>query len=233
MPRCSRAFPPGGGWLLTAALTHPASGPLWARSGFLPHWRNTAAPLTIRVRPAPPPPAAQPAPPPAEADAGLRQALLQSFAWQYPRRALRDIPAKVSVTAVTHGAAGQRLERPGFPAEIRADRRRAGGPPSMRFCKTSPLTAPPPTWTPRSAARPSSGCWTPNWPATSGWRRCAPSLKARSGAGSAWPAGCCGRNPSSPRCRPARSPADRPETGPLPDQAQVLVQGIADLVLGF
>ena len=26
---------------------------------------------------------------------------------------------------------------------------------------------------------------------------------------------------------------DRPETGPLPDQAQVLVQGIADLVLVF
>ena len=144
MPRCSRAFPPGGGWLLTAALTHPASGPLWARSGFLPHWRNTAAPLTIRVRPAPPPPAAQPAPPPAEADAGLRQALLQSFAWQYPRRALRVIPAKVSVTAVTHGAAGQRLERPGFPAEIRADPAPSGGTAIHAFLQNVPFDGPAP-----------------------------------------------------------------------------------------
>lgn len=103
-----------GGWLLTAALLHPGSDALWAYSELLPHHQQTGAPLSIRVvPPAEEPPAPEPQPP-AEPDGALRQALLESFAWRSPDEPLRNIPAKVSVSAVAHAAREVTLERPAF-----------------------------------------------------------------------------------------------------------------------
>lgn len=47
-------------------------------------------------------------------DEALACALREHFAWQYPNEALTRVPAKVSVTALTHEAAEPTLERPGF-----------------------------------------------------------------------------------------------------------------------
>lgn len=107
-------FQSWGAWLLTAALCHPGADELWRRTDFLPPLSREDAPLRIRVGPAPeetPPAAGQEACAP---DPGLRDALLQNFAWQDPAVALRDIPAKVSVSAVTHAARAEVLQRPAF-----------------------------------------------------------------------------------------------------------------------
>ena len=40
--------------------------------------------------------------------------LRQNFAWQYPAAALAQVPAKVSVTSIVHKAEQTTLERPGF-----------------------------------------------------------------------------------------------------------------------
>ena len=102
------------GWLLTAVLLHPDSGELWARAALLPHHRPTRTPLTVRVLQTPeaPPPAggAADAPP----DPELYRALQASFAWRDPRAALQKIPAKVSVSAVAHASRPVSLERPAF-----------------------------------------------------------------------------------------------------------------------
>ena len=52
--------------------------------------------------------------PEAAPDEALARALREHFAWQYPNEALTRVPAKVSVTALTHEAAEPTLERPGF-----------------------------------------------------------------------------------------------------------------------
>lgn len=52
--------------------------------------------------------------PEAEPDEALARALREHFAWHYPNEALTRVPAKVSVTALTHEAAEPTLERPGF-----------------------------------------------------------------------------------------------------------------------
>ena len=52
--------------------------------------------------------------PEAAPDEALACALREHFAWQYPNEALTRVPAKVSVTALTHEAAEPTLERPGF-----------------------------------------------------------------------------------------------------------------------
>ena len=227
-----QSFSSWGGWLLTAALTHPASGPLWARSGFLPHWRDTAAPLTIRVRSAPPPPAAQPAPPPAEADAGLRQALLQSFAWQYPRRALRDIPAKVSVTAVTHGAAGQRLERPAFLQKsglTGAER----GTAIHAFLQNVPFDGPAPDLDAEVRRQTELRLLDPELARHLRLEEVRPFFESPVWRRIRLARRVLREEPFITALPAGEVTGDRPETGPLPDQAQVLVQGIADLVLVF
>ena len=102
------------GWLLTAVLLHPDSGELWARAALLPHHRPTRTPLTVRVlqtpEAAPPAGGAADAPP----DPELYRALQASFAWRDPRAALQKIPAKVSVSAVAHASRPVSLERPAF-----------------------------------------------------------------------------------------------------------------------
>ena len=49
-----------------------------------------------------------------ETDSALVETLRQNFAWQYPAAALAQVPAKVSVTSIVHKAEQTTLERPGF-----------------------------------------------------------------------------------------------------------------------
>lgn len=109
-----QGFQHWGGWLLTAALRHPAGEPLWKYTDFLPTYADTEAPLQMRVETPPPPADAVPDSEQAEPDKELEQALLQNFAWQDPAELLHEIPAKVSVSAVTHAARDVALERPAF-----------------------------------------------------------------------------------------------------------------------
>ena len=113
-PEAMQSMNSWAGWLLTAALLHPHSDALWAHTALLPHYKPTRVPLAIRLLPAPeaaPAPAETPAPAP---DAALLDTLRQSFAWHSPRAPLQKIPAKVSVSAVAHAARPVALERPAF-----------------------------------------------------------------------------------------------------------------------
>ena len=49
-----------------------------------------------------------------ETDPALVETLRQNFAWQYPAASLAQVPAKVSVTSIVHKAEQTTLERPGF-----------------------------------------------------------------------------------------------------------------------
>ena len=113
-PEAMQSMNSWAGWLLTATLLHPHSDALWAHTGLLPHYLPTRVPLTVRLLAAPevaPAPAEIPAPAP---DAALLDTLRQSFAWHSPRAPLQKIPAKVSVSAVAHAARPVALERPAF-----------------------------------------------------------------------------------------------------------------------
>ena len=113
-PEAMQSMNSWAGWLLTATLLHPHSDALWAHTGLLPHYLPTRVPLTVRLLAAPeaaPAPAEAPAPAP---DAALLDTLRQSFAWHSPRAPLQKIPAKVSVSAVAHAARPVALERPAF-----------------------------------------------------------------------------------------------------------------------
>ncbi|MEI3263113.1 MAG: UvrD-helicase domain-containing protein [Gemmiger sp.] len=113
-PEAMQGMSSWAGWLLTAVLLHPSSDALWAYTGLLPHYLPTRIPLTIKVLPAPETaPAPEPAPAPAP-DEALLDTLRQSFAWCSPRAPLQKIPAKVSVSAVAHAARPVALERPAF-----------------------------------------------------------------------------------------------------------------------
>ena len=113
-PEAMQGMSSWAGWLLTAVLLHPSSDALWAYTGLLPHYLPTRMPLTIKVLPAPEAsPAPEPAPAPAP-DETLLDTLRQSFAWRSPRAPLQKIPAKVSVSAVAHAARPVALERPAF-----------------------------------------------------------------------------------------------------------------------
>ena len=113
-PEAMQGMSNWAGWLLTAVLLHPSSDALWAYTGLLPHYLPTRTPLTIKVLPAPEAaPVPEPAPAPAP-DEALLDTLRQSFAWCSPRAPLQKIPAKVSVSAVAHAARPVALERPAF-----------------------------------------------------------------------------------------------------------------------
>ena len=113
-PESMRGMGSWAGWLLTAAMLHPGSDVLWARTNFLPHHRKTGVPLDIRLLPLPEQTEQPSAPPAAAADPVLVAQLQASFAWQSPRAALEKVPAKVSVSAVAHAARPVALERPAF-----------------------------------------------------------------------------------------------------------------------
>ena len=113
-PEAMQSMNSWAGWLLTATLLHPHSDALWAHTGLLPHYLPTRVPLTVRLlaaSEAAPASAEIPAPAP---DAALLDTLRQSFAWHSPRAPLQKIPAKVSVSAVAHAARPVALERPAF-----------------------------------------------------------------------------------------------------------------------
>ena len=113
-PEAMQSMNSWAGWLLTATLLHPHSDALWAHTGLLPHYLPTRVPLTVHLLPTPeaaPAPAEAPAPAP---DAALLDTLHQSFAWHSPRAPLQKIPAKVSVSAVAHATRPVALERPAF-----------------------------------------------------------------------------------------------------------------------
>ena len=113
-PEAMQSMNSWAGWLLTATLLHPHSDALWAHTGLLPHYLPTRVPLTVHLlaaSEAAPAPAEIPAPAP---DAALLDTLRQSFAWHSPRAPLQKIPAKVSVSAVAHAARPVALERPAF-----------------------------------------------------------------------------------------------------------------------
>ena len=102
------------GWLLTAALRHPNSDALWKKTDFLPSQGQSDAPLVIRLlTPPEAAPAAQPQPE-AHPDEALEAALLENFAWHSPDEALQDVPVKVSVSNVTHATRQAVLQRPAF-----------------------------------------------------------------------------------------------------------------------
>ena len=113
-PEAMRSMTSWAGWILTAALLHPDSSALWEYTSFLPHYGLHRAPLTIRVLPLPEETEQPPAPPAPAADPAVVEMLKASFAWCSPRAALEKVPAKVSVSAVAHAARPVALERPAF-----------------------------------------------------------------------------------------------------------------------
>ena len=113
-PESMRSMGSWAGWILTAAMLHPDSDALWEHTAFLPHHLPTDVPLAIRLLNPPEAVEQPPAPPAAAADPALVETLKESFAWQSPRAALEKVPAKVSVSAVAHAARPVALERPAF-----------------------------------------------------------------------------------------------------------------------
>lgn len=113
-PEAMQGMNSWAGWLLTAVLLHPESDALWAHTPLLPHHLPTKVPLTVRLLPVPETATEQPSRPEVEPDPALRRALAETFVWHNPRETLQKIPAKVSVSAVTHGARPVALERPAF-----------------------------------------------------------------------------------------------------------------------
>ena len=107
-------------WLRAALLVHPCGGPLRQLAGNLElPFADTRSTVTITL-----PETAQPEQEqqpeelepqaPAAADPALVEQLRAGFAWQYPAAALARVPAKVSVTSIVHKAEQTTLERPGF-----------------------------------------------------------------------------------------------------------------------
>ena len=113
-PEAMRSMGSWAGWILTATMLHPDSDALWNYTSFLPHHRPTKVALGIRLLPLPEQTEQPPAPPAPAADPAAVARLRASFAWRSPRAALEKVPAKVSVSAVVHAARPVALERPAF-----------------------------------------------------------------------------------------------------------------------
>ena len=107
-------------WLRAALLVHPCGGPLRRLAGDLElPFADTRSTVVITLPETTQPeqeqqpeelePQAQ-----AAADPALVEQLRAGFAWQYPAAALAGVPAKVSVTSIVHKAEQTTLERPGF-----------------------------------------------------------------------------------------------------------------------
>ena len=106
-------------WLRAALLVHPFGGPLRRLAGDLElPFVFTKSEITVSVQEAGPEPEAsgqepeQPAAAPA--DPALVAGLQEGFAWRYPAAELAAVPAKVSVTSIVHKAEQTTLERPAF-----------------------------------------------------------------------------------------------------------------------
>ena len=105
-------------WLRAALLVHPNGGPLrrCAEDLELPFVQtDSVIELTIQTAAGSAAPLPEPAPSePAAPDPALVQTLRAGFAWQYPAAGLAEVPAKVSVTSIVHRAEQTTLERPAF-----------------------------------------------------------------------------------------------------------------------
>lgn len=106
-------------WLRAALLVHPFGGPLRRLAGDLElPFVFTESEITVSVQEAGPEPEAsgpepeQPAAAPA--DPVLVAGLREGFVWRYPAAELAAVPAKVSVTSIVHKAEQTTLERPAF-----------------------------------------------------------------------------------------------------------------------
>ena len=113
-----------GEWLTTAALMHPQATLLRIKSGVGltlteegSKQVETSSDLEVEIMEGDAPEeevrVAQTLPDKTP-DPELLQTLQTNFAWQDPRRFLRSIPGKVSVTAVVHGQREEQLSRPAF-----------------------------------------------------------------------------------------------------------------------
>ena len=106
-------------WLRAALLVHPNGGPLRRRAENLElPFVDTQSTIAITVQEAPAEAEAAPEetvePETVPADPTLVEALRAGFGWQYPAADLAALPAKVSVTSVVHKAEQTTLERPAF-----------------------------------------------------------------------------------------------------------------------
>lgn len=106
-------------WLRAALLVHPFGGPLRRQAGDLElPFVFTESEIAVTVQEAQPEPEApeqEPEQPEtAPADPALVEQLREGFAWQYPAAKLAEVPAKVSVTSIVHKAEQTTLERPAF-----------------------------------------------------------------------------------------------------------------------
>ena len=109
-------------WLRAALLVHPNGGPLRRRAENLElPFVETQSTIAVTVQDAPA--EAQPGQPAPEepkeagnasADPALVETLRAGFAWQYPAAELAAVPAKVSVTSIVHKQEQTTLERPAF-----------------------------------------------------------------------------------------------------------------------
>ena len=106
-------------WLRAALLVHPFGGPLRRLAGDLElPFVFTESEITVSVQEAGTEPEAsgqepeQPAAAPA--DPALVAGLREGFVWRYPAAELAAVPAKVSVTSIVHKAEQTTLERPAF-----------------------------------------------------------------------------------------------------------------------
>ena len=106
-------------WLRAALLVHPFGGPLrrLAENLELP-FVFTESEIAIAVQetlPEAEQPGTEPeAAEPPKADPALVAQLREGFGWQYPAADLAAVPAKVSVTSIVHKAEQTTLERPAF-----------------------------------------------------------------------------------------------------------------------
>ena len=106
-------------WLRAALLVHPFGGPLRRLAGDLElPFVFTESEITVSVQeagPEPEPSGQEPEQPAAApADPALVAGLQEGFVWRYPAAELAAVPAKVSVTSIVHKAEQTTLERPAF-----------------------------------------------------------------------------------------------------------------------
>ena len=106
-------------WLRAALLVHPFGGPLRRLAGDLElPFVFTESEITVSVQeagPEPEPSGQEPEQPAAApADPAMVAGLQEGFAWHYPAAELAAVPAKVSVTSIVHKAEQTTLERPAF-----------------------------------------------------------------------------------------------------------------------
>ena len=104
-------------WLRAALLVHPCGGPLRRLAGLLElPFADTASRIELTIRQeeeqaAAPQEEERPAP---QHDPALTRALQEGFVWHYRAEGLDSVPAKVSVTSLVHQTQELILERPAF-----------------------------------------------------------------------------------------------------------------------